>query len=757
VAAPIHAMTGSLVGASFPEFERLESARDALAAQVAELSSQPTAEQQPTALESVAVQVDRGQRGDSAARLASASPCQGPNLVVPSPGRVFAAQDCAKGDCPAAADDSGFPGALTLEPTSPRLSSANGDCPLALNDETNGALSIPSTAVQSMPSWRLTLWPVWEETLDDRGLSQHRSVSSRYSVVHRPSAKVRKEDPDSDFSANGCVRFLMMKPSCTRRMVWDSLCFFAMGWDVLLLPMQAFEMPETDAMRVIDWMWTTFWSLDLVFSFFVGHHTAGRLEMRMRKVAKRYLRTWFVMDVIIVTIDWVVNLQILEGSVNLFGIARLGKAFRVARVLRMFKLLRMLKVMSLAAEFSEMLRSETLLTIFDIVKVTILIAMVNHCIACVWYAIGTSGICIMDWVKVFEEAAGLDPDLAYRYSTSLHWSLTQFTPASMEVYPRNSVERFFAVGVILFALVSFSSFISSMTAAMTHLRKINEESARQQEYLRRYLADNRVPFDLGNRLIAALKQRNRTQKFRVHEIDIKGFSDLPESLVLDLHTSIYLPLLLRHPFFYLHHLVDEHGISLVCHKAVSQKSLMIGQELFSPGGEAASMVFITHGQLSYQILHDSEDESTTRVGADDWLCEMALWLQWRHRGCLTAHVNCEMALLDSCGFREVVVQTAVLSNCQNYARGYVEHLLNESRECGGTEYLSDIWHAGDGLFELSKNSFPEDAMDEAPRQRFIKMRTASHLRLQKAAVSGWQSGASRMLDPLRWLRLRRCR
>merc|ERR1719420_2887739 len=90
--------------------------------------------------------------------------------------------------------------------------------------------------------------------------------------------------------------------------------------------------------------------------------------------------------------------------------------------------------------------------------------------------------------------------LEYRYATSLHWSLTQFTPASMEVIPHNVGERFFSVGVLLFALIIFSSFVSSITAAMTRMRNLNSDNNNNLSKLRRYLRDHKVSAKLAIRI-----------------------------------------------------------------------------------------------------------------------------------------------------------------------------------------------------------------------------------------------------------------
>merc|ERR1712232_66922 len=101
------------------------------------------------------------------------------------------------------------------------------------------------------------------------------------------------------------------------------------------------------------------------------------------------------------------------------------------------------------------------------------IILVNHVLACVWYKIGEENV--PGYGSWLEHNDMLDKSTAYQYFTALHFSLTQFTPASMDVHPRNLSERMFSVVVLIFALCIFSSFVSSITAAMTYLRNLTAQ------------------------------------------------------------------------------------------------------------------------------------------------------------------------------------------------------------------------------------------------------------------------------------------
>merc|ERR1719476_1336289 len=109
--------------------------------------------------------------------------------------------------------------------------------------------------------------------------------------------------------------------------------------------------------------------------------------------------------------------------------------------------------------------------------------VLNHVIACVWYLIGRLSMAegLANWVE-FGKVKG--SAISYLYATSLHWSLTQFTPASMDISARNIWERLFSVMVLVFAMLVFSSIVASITSAMMKLRNMQGDEMRQFWLLR---------------------------------------------------------------------------------------------------------------------------------------------------------------------------------------------------------------------------------------------------------------------------------
>merc|ERR1719191_2123613 len=131
-----------------------------------------------------------------------------------------------------------------------------------------------------------------------------------------------------------------------------------------------------------------------------------------------------------------------------------------------------------------------------------MLLVINHLICCMWYTVSVNQSGDNTWIKVhkYEHA-----DWTYKYAAAFHWSITQFTPASMDVQPQNMAERTYANAVIVFALLGFSYLVGSITGSLTQLRSMNEEGTKAFWSLRRYLRQNNVPTALSIRVQKSLE------------------------------------------------------------------------------------------------------------------------------------------------------------------------------------------------------------------------------------------------------------
>jgi len=147
------------------------------------------------------------------------------------------------------------------------------------------------------------------------------------------------------------------------------------------------------------------------------------------------------------------------------GYARMGKASRTIRIVRMIRLLRLIRMRQVFRLLAERLQSERLIVFADIVRIMMIIVGLGHVIACVWYGIGARDA-QLTWVRVHNYEL---QELAYKYTTSLHWSLLLFSGGTDEIVPQNTNERVYAIFVYLLAFVMAAVFVSSLTSSMTQL------------------------------------------------------------------------------------------------------------------------------------------------------------------------------------------------------------------------------------------------------------------------------------------------
>lgn len=566
--------------------------------------------------------------------------------------------------------------------------------------ETDGAQKKSAPSVLDQASRAVTmseLWPAWQEESAGQG-SQI--------MARRQDYLSKKTRYGAEFRTQGILQCLVSRPSSPRQIVWDIFSILFMSMDVLMVPMQAFPIPQTNAIKVLDWVTLIFWSLDILNSFFTGYHQNGIHEMRPGKIAKRYIRKMFVVDFLIVLADWIV-VSLDQDFKEYIGVVRILKSCRVARICRMLRLIRVVRfskmrnTMVQLAEHVSIFQSTTTHVLLDISKLFLFMLLASHFVACGWYAIGTTesfgdtGVERDHWVEEFAAEHGGEPTLGYRYVTALHWSLTQFTPASMEVVPRNVWERIYAVVVLLLAVVAFSSIVSSITSSMTHLRMMNMDQAKERNDVSKYILDHKMTLSMGNRINQFLSKRGSMKVSRIHEEHVSLFRCLPEALRVDVHREVFLPVLCSHPFFRgYYELLDDVGLSNICHTAMHERTSISGEGIFNIGETATHMFFMQSGSCEYSCgVYPCND--VVDVGPDGKLSEAVLWVPWEHVGRLIAVKHVEYTVLDSAAMQGALRgQPAAIS-----ARTYALQFLDRQLKRGG---VTDLGADADDATEFAQ-------------------------------------------------------
>eukprot|EP00931_Biecheleriopsis_adriatica_P027537 TRINITY_DN16556_c0_g1_i2.p1 TRINITY_DN16556_c0_g1~~TRINITY_DN16556_c0_g1_i2.p1 ORF type:complete len:491 (+),score=70.48 TRINITY_DN16556_c0_g1_i2:631-2103(+) len=436
--------------------------------------------------------------------------------------------------------------------------------------------------------------------------------------------------------------------------------------DCILIPLSAFDPPRNSFIDICDWFSLIYWTLNIPATLTSGYVDRGVSIENPRKILLRYLTSWFIMDIIVLIPDWTCSIAYSSQGQSLTLI-------RLFRMIKTIRFLRLLKIRWINELINDMLDlSEAAGLMVSILKMVLLLLMANHFIACAFFLVAklSGEVTGESWVK----SEGSDiADWGEQYVLAFHWSITQFTPASMHLEPTNIFERIFTVAVVIFALVGFSYLVGSITSSLAQLRSMSEHSVKEFWKLRRFLRQNAVPAALGLRIKNFVERRFDEQKHTTPMSSVSVLSFLSEQMMDELLFSIRRPVLEAHPLFVHLCLQSKLLMHRICGRALKNKQVQSHEYLFMDGEQAACMYFVVSGDLLYDKLGAGDKRA---VDKGHWLCEAAVWCSdWEHCGHVigvkdSSVLSLEGAMLAS----SVGAYPSVMGLLGAYAVGFVEWL-----------------------------------------------------------------------------------
>jgi len=496
-------------------------------------------------------------------------------------------------------------------------------------------------------------------------------------------------------------RHIITRPESMRCMCWSLGRVMALLYELLRTPLGVFGPAHGTPMVAMDLCVAFFWTMNIPMTFLTGFYEEGLVEMRLSEIAARYAQTWLVPDMFLVGLDWFVCLVPYVAAVP----------SQVATVLRLIGFVRLSRTVAIYKHLNVViayLRLGNLQTLFRILVKLAVIVIINHWVACGWVFLG------------FREDGGWmqmsmleDQSSAYIYMTSLHWSLTQFTPAATDIHAHTDVERVYSVCVILFALITFSSFVSSITTTMQALQAKKSERESQEMELRNFFVENNISAELGTQISRFLTKYHFSQKKRKHENDFKFLETLPGHLRRQLREELHVPVITWMPFMECLLSNDAVTVHAMAHTAVSQTTHHAGDTLFVPGDEASQVWFVIYGMADYVHEHDKKASKYSRATGDTqntssamstgltvgtWAGDPALWLLWSHCGFMIAKTHLEVTVLDAHACREIFTKsTRSFAAAKTYATLLQIYMKSVS-------WKTDVWCHTQDIQQIAKLS-----------------------------------------------------
>eukprot|EP00448_Togula_jolla_P019770 CAMPEP_0170575912 /NCGR_PEP_ID=MMETSP0224-20130122/4115_1 /TAXON_ID=285029 /ORGANISM="Togula jolla, Strain CCCM 725" /LENGTH=750 /DNA_ID=CAMNT_0010898725 /DNA_START=188 /DNA_END=2438 /DNA_ORIENTATION=+ len=502
----------------------------------------------------------------------------------------------------------------------------------------------------------------------------------------------------------------VVTPTCKMSVGWDLVATLCMVYEMIELPMHAFALGEVLFLRVMHIVVSVLWTLDLLFSFVRGYEKDGVVMLRPKRVALHYLKTWFLLDAVIVATDWAFYL-ISRGAVSSF--------------LRVLRLIRVARIMKLASRLfctqwavGGVVGTESKLAALSILGLLVSLAYILHVVSCGWYAIGSMSVFERSWK---DNAFTDDQRLGYRYTTAYHWSMTQFTPASMEISPVNTHERIYTIVMIFLGLLVFSTLISTITNISNNLRQENLQRKAGEALMQRYIAENRLSLGLANCILGHLRRAHRGKRKRLREEQIPAMQLLPENVRTRIRSEVYASRLMLHPVFRRIKDIDFSMHVLLCSRAMAEKDHVQGDPIFCLFDQGIALRLITRGYAEYE---SSLEGGLVHVSAGQWITEAVLWLDWDHAGHLTATSWVELVEVNASSVHNIVVEDCNLkATLQKYAKVFASRAMKELRS---GYRISDTWPNSSVQEEFARRAFRERDVDKFREDKLTLLRMMEH-------------------------------
>ncbi|CAE6952079.1 AKT2 [Symbiodinium sp. CCMP2592] len=551
---------------------------------------------------------------------------------------------------------------------------------------------------------------------------------------------------------NGLLQKAVMRPGSKRCLVWDAICIIAIVHDALMIPvLSAFPIERVGLPRRLEIASSIVWTIDLLVTFLRGFLDVrtGFVEMRIRNIAWNYLTHWFVADLSMIVIDAVSLFAMEDDALEALTLLRLLRNIRLLRLLKMSDRFTLLREIFSSLEYELEWTSVYLATFMGIVQHLGVIALLCHFTGCAWYGLGGMTSTDATWVKEHSELRGSDyGSVIYFYATSVHWSLTQFTPAAMDVVATNTPERIFSVIICLGGLIAFSFFLGTINQSFAKLRSLTAQETRQRKLVRRYVADKHVSADLSSEILACIRQRGLGKAMgKIVFSDIKAFESLPHKLLRRLQEEVGIPVLEKHGMFKYLTYLSISDVSRTCHSALTEQSIVYGEEVFQAGAVSTGMYLLMSGHLAYTweaAPHILED-----VLPEQRASEAALWVRWEHRGRMAcSDQSSHLFQVSINAFHKIMDRSDQKSLCVMYARNFSRSLEDHDKNGAVTDLFGDdeivtkllqpirIWQAG--IISL----MPTSNSDMQARAAFLawKSLTRTARESRSTGKARWQRG-----------------
>ncbi|KNA04103.1 hypothetical protein SOVF_202760 [Spinacia oleracea] len=329
----------------------------------------------------------------------------------------------------------------------------------------------------------------------------------------------------------------VISPFNPRYRAWEMLLVILVVYSAWICPFEfVFLVYKQDALFIIDHIVNGFFAVDIVLTFFVAFIDSKTYLLidDHKKIAIRYLSTWFIFDVC--------STAPLQTISLLFTNNNGGLGFKALNMLRLWRLRR---VSTLFARLEKDIHFNYFWTrCTKLVSVTLFAV---HYAGCFYYLIADR---YPDPTKTWIGAVNPNfksQSVWKRYIASLYWSIVTLTTTGYgDLHAENTIEMLFDIFYMLFNLGLTSYIIGNMTNLVVHWTSRTRNFRDTVRACTEFAARNQLPPRIQDQMLSHVCLKFKTEGLKQQQT----LNDLPKALRSNIAQYLFLPFVQKVQLFY---------------------------------------------------------------------------------------------------------------------------------------------------------------------------------------------------------------
>ena len=293
--------------------------------------------------------------------------------------------------------------------------------------------------------------------------------------------KICDTDTEDEESENEKEIPWIILPDNPYKKIWDLLIAILILYSAIITP---YEIAFSDSNKSswFEILIDIFLAIDIVLTFFSAYtDEEENLVKNHKKIIKKYLKSWFIIDIISVI---PINNLFKNGKYS--GLTKISKLPKLYRLIKLTKLLRMTKMSSkgnlnrVTKFFMEKLKINANVERLFFFVLTFL--LMNHLCACFWYFMAKIEDFSPDsWVV---RLGYMDNSNLELYIISFYWTLTTVTTVGYgDITAGTTIERIYNLFIMSFGVLLYSFAIGSLSSIVSTLDQKSEEMNQKLQIL----------------------------------------------------------------------------------------------------------------------------------------------------------------------------------------------------------------------------------------------------------------------------------